>query len=281
MRPSRTLLRRLSVTAVSGCALSMAGHHAAQNKGDEDAIAQLRKQADKARQRAQERIRLGPHEMLGMTPKLWLEALDENHRYGSNLHQYWQRWEASRTRWMFFDWLDHGRGALIDLPTCPRRLLEEGKVLYLTRAQLKLCEVRIQDGLLVWCSDGEPVTLPTPAQTPREQAIATLIEERLTISRRRERLLRDARAKVADAVRRGQPATPAALAELTAPLVVGWVERWSSRSHVCLRGGVFASPDGAWSPVTSPDLPGGGGPAARTTRPALPRARRGDAVRAI
>ena len=54
--------------------------------------------ADKARQRAQERVRLGESEMLGMTPKLWLEALDEEHRHGSSLHQYWQRWEASRTR---------------------------------------------------------------------------------------------------------------------------------------------------------------------------------------
>ena len=61
-------------------------------------MAQLRKQADKARQRAQERVRLGESEMLGMTPKLWLEALDEEHRHGSSLHQYWQRWEASRTR---------------------------------------------------------------------------------------------------------------------------------------------------------------------------------------
>ena len=43
---------------------------------------------------------------------------------------------------MFFDWLDSGRGALIDLPTSPRRLLEERKVLYLGREELKLCEVR-------------------------------------------------------------------------------------------------------------------------------------------
>ena len=43
---------------------------------------------------------------------------------------------------MFFDWLDSGRGALIALPSCPRRLLEERKVLYLGREELKLCEVR-------------------------------------------------------------------------------------------------------------------------------------------
>ena len=43
---------------------------------------------------------------------------------------------------MFFDWLDSGRGALIDLPSCPRRLLEERKVLYLSREELKLCQVR-------------------------------------------------------------------------------------------------------------------------------------------
>ena len=41
---------------------------------------------------------------------------------------------------MFFDWLDSGRGALIDLPSCPRRLLEERKVLYLSREELAGCK---------------------------------------------------------------------------------------------------------------------------------------------
>ena len=88
---SATALGSGAVAHLSSAAESAESPH-------EDAMAQLRKQADKARQRAQERVRLGESEMLGMTPKLWLEALDEEHRHGSSLHQYWQRWEASRTR---------------------------------------------------------------------------------------------------------------------------------------------------------------------------------------
>ena len=224
----RSALRAGLATVVGGGVAAIAGRQlqsqpASSRASDEDAIAQLQRQADKARRRAQERVKLaeGTH-MLGMTPKLWLEALDEEHRYGSLLYHYWQRWEASSTRWMFFDWLDHGRGALIDLPSCPRRMLEEGKTIYLTREQLKLCEVQIDRGRLIWVADGQPVTLPLPegvAETPRARAIADLIEVRLYTTRNRERLLRDARAVVTDAMRQGLPATPEALEAVTTPLI--------------------------------------------------------------
>lgn len=97
--------------------------------------------------------------------------------------------------------------------------------------------MRVADGRLVWCADGQPVTLPAPAPvtptmtptptqaeaeaeaTPRARAIAALVEPRLVVTRRREALLREAREAVADAEARGAPATPAALAQLTAPLV--------------------------------------------------------------
>lgn len=226
MRAVRGNLHRLAAAAIAGGAAA-AGGSSCSRTTDEDTISQLQRQADKARRRAQERVLLGRHVMLGMTPKLWLEALDEEHRYGSMLHHYWQRWEASRTRWMFFDWLDDGRGALIDLPTCPRRLLEEGKVIYLTREQLKLCEVQIERGRLHWCADGEPVTLPLPAvvddaalePTARARSITAVIEERLTTTRRRERMLREARAAVMDAIERELPPTADALKALTSALI--------------------------------------------------------------
>ena len=97
MRFSR--FQRLGAASATALGSGAAAHlSSAAELPHDDALAQLRKQADKARQRAQERVRLGESEMLGMTPKLWLEALDEEHRHGSSLHQYWQRWEASRTR---------------------------------------------------------------------------------------------------------------------------------------------------------------------------------------
>lgn len=231
MRTMRIGVRaRLGATALIGATAAALEQPRAATRCDEAQreherkIAQLQKAADKARQRAQERVRLaaGAREMLGMTPKLWLEALDESHRYGSVLYHYWQRWEASRTRWRFFDWLDRGRGSLIDLPTCPRRLLDEARTLYMTREQLALCEVRIQDGRLVWAVDGDPVTLPLTAEqrkTPRARAISALVEGRLAISRRREQLLHECRAAVVDAIRGNRPPTEAALRTVTAPLV--------------------------------------------------------------
>lgn len=220
------ILRAGAGALLGGGALTAMRGRAPRADGEEDTehvIAQLRRQAEKARKRAQERVRLGEDEVLGMTPKLWLEALDEDHRYGSVLYRYWQRWETSRTRWMFFDWLDRGRGSLIDLPVCPRRMLEESAVLYLEPDQLELCEVRIENGILVWCADGLPVTLPTPPdghkETPREAAFWTLVEQRLAITRERERLLHEARRAVAEAIRTSREPTPAALKEVTAPLV--------------------------------------------------------------
>ena len=101
--------------------------------------------------------------------------------------------------------------------------------------------MRVADGRLVWCADGQAVTLPSPAPapvaatetatqaetqaeveaevTPRARAIAALVEPRLVVTRRREALLREARDAVADATARGAPATHAALEQLTAPLV--------------------------------------------------------------
>ena len=100
-------------------------------------------------------------------------------------------------------------------------------------------QVRVADGRLVWCADGQAVTLPAPVTapvaatetatatkaeveaevTPRARAIAALVEPRLVVTRRREALLREARDAVADATARGAPATHAALEQLTAPLV--------------------------------------------------------------
>ena len=205
------------------------------------------RQADKARRRAQERVMLGSQEMLGMTPKQWLEAFDEEHRYGSILHHYWQRWEASRTQWPFFEWLDTGRGVLIDLPAAPRRLLEEAKTLYLTREQLKLCEIQIErsTGKLLWCMDNEPVTLPLPvgvAETARSRAVAALIEERFTVTRRREKLLREARGRVEEALRLEREATAEALATVTDPLVAEGLLRGLRDEHFHQRGVALPTP---------------------------------------
>ena len=76
------LARRLGAAAL----VAAGGGALAACSKEEEALAQLQRQADKARRRAQERVKVdgSSGEMLGMTPKLWLEALDEEHRYGSS-----------------------------------------------------------------------------------------------------------------------------------------------------------------------------------------------------
>ena len=93
---SSSLVRRLGAASLVGTCGALAAarahllgaaHCKEANTDDAHAIAQLQKQADKARRRAQERVRFTgtQEEMLGMTPKLWLEALDEEH--DSELYQ--------------------------------------------------------------------------------------------------------------------------------------------------------------------------------------------------
>lgn len=101
-------------------------------------------------------------EMLGLAPRLWMETLDQHHRYASLLHDYWRRWQLSDTHHSFFPWLDSGQGALIDLPHAPRRLLDEWRVLYLQRCEQPLFHVIIEEGTgrFLWEADGMPVNLP-------------------------------------------------------------------------------------------------------------------------
>ncbi|KAH8069568.1 hypothetical protein JL721_5878 [Aureococcus anophagefferens] len=194
------MLRR----ALRPAAIACSGFYVTRNDGprDDDArVKQLLKQTDKARQHAQERVPHAGTFMMGVVPKQWLEVLDEKHRYGSILYPYWQRWETSRTRMSFFMWLDEGRGCLVDLPDCPRRFLEECEVLYLTRDELRLFEVEIRDGLLVWLADGEPVDLhdgaAAAAPTLPAAAAAALVDAQLVRSARREARRRGARGRAA------------------------------------------------------------------------------------
>jgi len=146
--------------------------------------------------------------LLGLRPTLWMEVFDKKHRPGAVLYGYWQRWELSNTELGFFDWLDSGPGSLVDLPTYPRRLLDEWHVLYLTNEQQQLFEVEIDPatGLFSWGLDGSLVTLPAEIRpeeeeelsqrTEREIRVGELIQPRLQKSVYRNRLLERLRADV-------------------------------------------------------------------------------------
>ncbi|GAA5847463.1 hypothetical protein JCM3766R1_005354 [Sporobolomyces carnicolor] len=90
-----------------------------------------------------------------MEPQYWLEIVDDQHRYGSNLKYYHQRWNETDTSENFFFWLDHGEGKHLDLEACPRRRLNAEKIAYLTAEQREVYRVKVNDeGLLVWAKDG-------------------------------------------------------------------------------------------------------------------------------
>ncbi|GAA5951217.1 hypothetical protein JCM3765_002415 [Sporobolomyces pararoseus] len=90
-----------------------------------------------------------------MEPQYWLEIVDHQHRYGSNLKYYHQKWNETETDQNFFYWLDHGDGKHLDLEECPRSRLDKERIAYLTAEQREVYRVKVnEEGLLVWAKDG-------------------------------------------------------------------------------------------------------------------------------
>ncbi|KAF5735705.1 hypothetical protein HS088_TW15G01220 [Tripterygium wilfordii] len=61
----------------------------------------------------------------------WLEAIDPRHRYGHNLHFYYDKWLHCQSREPFFYWLDIGEGKEVNLDKCPRSKLQQQCIKYL------------------------------------------------------------------------------------------------------------------------------------------------------
>lgn len=186
-------------------------------------LARSEKKIRKLQSQAQERIhwQATDHQMLGLTPRLWMEVFDRKHRYANLVYAYWRRWQLSDSNDNFWDWLDYGMGSLIDLPEAPRRLLDEWHVIYLSREQQRLFRVIIEPstGRFLWEADNTPVTLPAtspvtvpdlPGMTAREKAVAEILAGRLSKSDRRDKLLAKARREVEDAMAAGEEPTKSA-----------------------------------------------------------------------
>ncbi|KAG5569596.1 hypothetical protein H5410_059362 [Solanum commersonii] len=84
----------------------------------------------------------------------WLEAIDPRHRYGHNLHFYYDIWFVSESSQPFFYWLDVGDGKEINLEKCPRTNLQHQCIKYLGPKERESYEVVIQDGKLVYKQNG-------------------------------------------------------------------------------------------------------------------------------
>ncbi|KAK8547249.1 hypothetical protein V6N13_097965 [Hibiscus sabdariffa] len=87
----------------------------------------------------------------------WLEAIDPRHRYGHNLHLYYDVWFSSESSQPFFYWLDVGDGKEVNLDKCPRKKLQQQCIAYLGPKEREGYEVIVEDGRLVFKQSGSPV----------------------------------------------------------------------------------------------------------------------------
>lgn len=101
------------------------------------------------------------HETKFLDVSVWLEAVDPKHRYSKSLKKYFCFWqqqqqENSQRQEDFFTWLDFGNGRSVDLPWCPRRVLESRRVKYMTPRERSYFEVVVSNGRLQWANTGKP-----------------------------------------------------------------------------------------------------------------------------
>ncbi|THU62512.1 hypothetical protein C4D60_Mb01t05920 [Musa balbisiana] len=80
----------------------------------------------------------------------WLEAIDPRHRYGHNLHLYYDVWFGSESSQPFFYWLDVGDGREVNLEKCPRNKLQGQCITYLGPKEREAYEVMVENGKLVY-----------------------------------------------------------------------------------------------------------------------------------
>ncbi|KAK7349259.1 hypothetical protein VNO77_06484 [Canavalia gladiata] len=80
----------------------------------------------------------------------WLEAIDPRHRYGHNLHLYYDVWFHSQSSQPFFYWLDIGDGKEVNLEECPRSELHRQCIKYLGPKEREAYEVIIKEGRLIY-----------------------------------------------------------------------------------------------------------------------------------
>ncbi|CAN8327132.1 unnamed protein product [Cochlearia groenlandica] len=80
----------------------------------------------------------------------WLEAIDPRHRYGHNLHFYYDVWSKSKSSQPFFYWLDIGDGKDVNLEKHPRSVLQKQLIRYLGPMEREAYEVIVEDGRLLY-----------------------------------------------------------------------------------------------------------------------------------
>ncbi|KAK7247136.1 hypothetical protein RIF29_42013 [Crotalaria pallida] len=85
----------------------------------------------------------------------WLEAIDPRHRYGHNLHFYYDKWLQCQSREPFFYWLDIGEGREVNLEKSPRTKLQQQCIKYLGPMERLSYEVIVEDGKFFYKQSGD------------------------------------------------------------------------------------------------------------------------------
>ncbi|KAL4034393.1 hypothetical protein IC575_007528 [Cucumis melo] len=88
----------------------------------------------------------------------WLEAIDPRHRYGHNLHFYYDVWFDSKSTQPFFYWLDIGDGKRVNLEKCRRSVLHKQCIKYLGPKEREEYQVIVENGKLVYKQSRVPIT---------------------------------------------------------------------------------------------------------------------------
>lgn len=85
----------------------------------------------------------------------WIEAIDPRHRYGHNLHYYYEEWCKTDSGQPFFYWLDLGNGKNIDLEQCPRSKLRKQCIKYLGPQEREHYEFIVCEGKIIHKQSGD------------------------------------------------------------------------------------------------------------------------------
>ncbi|KDO61086.1 hypothetical protein CISIN_1g036779mg, partial [Citrus sinensis] len=85
----------------------------------------------------------------------WIEAIDPRHRYGHNLHYYYEEWRKTDAGQPFFYWLDIGDGKDVDLKDCPISKLRQQCIEYLGPQEREHYEYVVVDGRIIHKKTGD------------------------------------------------------------------------------------------------------------------------------
>ncbi|KAJ8753954.1 hypothetical protein K2173_001852 [Erythroxylum novogranatense] len=79
----------------------------------------------------------------------WIEAIDPRHRYGHNLHLYYEEWCKADSGQPFFYWMDVGDGKKLDLKDCTRSELQQQSIKYLGPQEREHYEYTVSEGKII------------------------------------------------------------------------------------------------------------------------------------